>query len=75
MSSLTRDDRSELALWWWSVDRWSLAALVLLIGFGVVLVMAAAPAAGARIGLEGFYLAQRQLLLLPLALLVMALAS
>ena len=75
MSSLTRNDRSELALWWWTVDRWSLAALVLLIGFGVVLVMAAAPAAGARIGLDGFHLAQRQLLILPVALCVLALAS
>ena len=75
MTSLTRNDRSELGLWWWTVDRWSLAALVLLMGFGVVLVMAAAPAAGARIGLDDFYLAQRQLLFLPLALLVLGLAS
>jgi cell division protein FtsW len=50
------------------VDRWSLAALGLLIACGVILVSAAAPAAGERIGLEGFYLAQRQLLFLPLAI-------
>lgn len=75
MTGLTRNDRSELALWWWTVDRWSLVALVLLIGFGVVLVMAAAPAAGARIGLDGFHLAQRQLMILPVALLVLGLAS
>ena len=75
MKSLTRIDRSELGRWWWTVDRWSLAALIALMAFGMVLVLAAAPSAGARIGLEGFHLAQRQLLLLPVAILVLGAAS
>ncbi len=68
MMSFARTDRSELSLWWWTVDRWSLAALIALMGFGAVLLLAASPAAGGRIGLDSFHLAQRQLMLLPLAL-------
>ncbi|MGF1609755.1 MAG: FtsW/RodA/SpoVE family cell cycle protein [Kiloniellales bacterium] len=71
MSTFARTDRSELGRWWWTVDRWTLAALFALIGFGAVLLLAASPAAGGRIGLESFHLAQRHLLLLPFALLLL----
>ena len=27
MSNFSRTDRSVLGLWWWTVDRWTLAAL------------------------------------------------
>jgi len=68
MIAVARNDTSLFGLWWWTVDRWTLAAVATLIGFGVILILAASPAAGHRIGLDGFYLAQRHLLLLPLAL-------
>jgi cell division protein FtsW len=71
MSSFARTDRSHLGRWWWTVDRWCLAALVVLIGVGAVLLLAASPAAGGRIGLDSFYLAQRQIMLLPAAMLLM----
>ncbi len=29
-----RIDQSPVARWWWTVDRWSLGALALLLGFG-----------------------------------------
>ena len=75
MMSFDRTDRSELSLWWWTVDRWSLTAVVLLMGFGAVLMLAASPAAGGRIGLDSFQLASRQLLFLPIALLALIGAS
>jgi len=71
MSGVARNDTSLFGLWWWTVDRWTLAAVATLIGFGVILILAASPAAGQRIGLDGFYLAQRHLTLLPLALALM----
>jgi cell division protein FtsW len=71
MMSIGRNDTSLFGLWWWTVDRWTLAAVATLIGFGVILILAASPAAGQRIGLDGFYLAQRHLTLLPLALALM----
>ena len=67
MSSFARTDRSLLARWWWTVDRWSLVALIALMGFGALLMLAASPAVGGRIGLDAFYLANRQLVLLPIA--------
>ncbi len=71
MTSFARTDTSALGRWWWTVDRWTLAALIMLMGFGTVLILAASPAAAERIGLPGFRLAQRQLALLPLALLTL----
>ena len=32
--ALSRADNSILGRWWWTVDRWTLAALMVLIGFG-----------------------------------------
>jgi cell division protein FtsW len=67
VSSFARTDRSLLARWWWTVDRWSLVALIALMGFCALLMLAASPAVGGRIGLDAFYLANRQLVLLPFA--------
>jgi len=67
VNSFARTDRSLLARWWWTVDRWSLVALIALMGFGALLMLAASPAVGGRIGLDAFYLANRQLILLPFA--------
>ena len=71
MIGIARNDTSLFGHWWWTVDRWTLAAVAALIGFGVILILAASPAAGQRIGLDGFYLAQHHLALLPLALALM----
>ncbi len=32
-----RTDNSQLGRWWWTVDRWTLAALAALIAFGALL--------------------------------------
>ena len=44
--NFARTDQSAIAQWWWTVDRWTLVALAMLIGFGALLVMAASPAVG-----------------------------
>ena len=67
MSSFSRTDRSHVSHWWWTIDRWSLAAVTCLMAFGALLMLAASPAAGGRIGLDAFHLASRQLILLPFA--------
>lgn len=46
----SRIDRSPIAEWWRTVDRWFLAAFLLLIGLGLVLSFAASPAVAERIG-------------------------
>ena len=67
MSSFARTDTSVLGRWWWTVDRWTLVAVIALMGFGAILMLAASPAAASRIGLGSFQLASRQLILLPFA--------
>lgn len=61
MALLSRTDRSLLANWWWTVDRWSLASVVTLIVAGVLLALAASPAVAGRIDLEPFHFVYRQL--------------
>ena len=70
-----RIDQRPVARWWWTVDRWSLGALVLLIGFGAVMSMAASPAVAERLGYAPLHFVDRQLLTVPLALAMMFAAS
>src|SRR5690606_9638524 len=60
-----RGDTSLVGRWWWTIDRWSLVALLALMAFGAVLIVAASPAVSERIGLDTFSLAKRQLVLQP----------
>lgn len=71
MSSFGRDDRSVLSVWWWTVDRWTLLALTLLILVGAVLTFAASPAVAEHLDLESFHFVRHQLLFIPLALALM----
>jgi cell division protein FtsW len=47
--ALSRADTSTLGRWWWTVDRWTLLAIAVLIGFGYVMMLAASPAVAERI--------------------------
>ena len=47
--ALSRADTSTLGRWWWTVDRWTLGALAVLIGFGYLMMLAASPAVAERI--------------------------
>ena len=71
VTPFSRADTSLLGRWWWTVDRWVLSAVLLLMLFGVALALAASPAAGERIGLDSFHFARQHLLFLPMALVVM----
>lgn len=56
-----RSDRSPLGVWWWTVDRWILGVVALLIGIGVLMSFAASPAAAARMNIgDPFHFAVRQ---------------
>ena len=56
-----RSDRSPLGVWWWTVDRWMLGVIAILIAVGVVLAFAASPAAAARMNVgDPFHFAVRQ---------------
>ena len=66
-----RIDQSPMARWWWTVDRWSLGALMLLLGFGAVMSMAASPAVAERLGYAPLHFAERHLATMPIALAIM----
>jgi cell division protein FtsW len=72
---LSRLDRSPVANWWWTVDRWFLAAFLSLMGLGIVLSFAASPAVAERIGLDSFHFATRQIVYMIPALVAMIAVS
>ncbi|MBT4889607.1 MAG: cell division protein FtsW [Rhodospirillales bacterium] len=75
MSTVLRTDTSIVGRWWWTVDRWLMVMIGGLIFAGVVLTLAASPAVAERIGLDTYHFAIRQLIFLPLGVVVMLLVS
>jgi cell division protein FtsW len=71
----SRLDKSPVATWWWTIDRWFLAAFLSLMGLGIVLSFAASPAVAERIGLDSFHFATRQIVFTIPALGVMLAVS
>jgi cell division protein FtsW len=65
-----RIDQRPVARWWWTVDRWSLGALIVLIGFGSVMSMAASPPVAERLGYAPLHFVDRQLAAVPVALAI-----
>ncbi len=69
---VSRAERSQFADWWWTVDRWMLAAIATLMVIGVVLAMAGSPAVAERLGLSTFHFVNRQVLfLIPAAIVLL----
>ncbi len=68
MIAFARSDNSVVTRWWWEVDRWLLLTIVVLIGVGFLLTLAASPSVAERLGLDSFHFAKRQLLFLLMAL-------
>ena len=66
-----RTDQSVMGRWWWTVDRWTLVALAILIGMGALLVTAASPPVAERIHLPTFYFVEHQAIMLVPTLIVM----
>ncbi|MBL4906304.1 MAG: hypothetical protein JKX94_02550, partial [Sneathiella sp.] len=60
MTTFTRLDRSVVGRWWWTVDRWTLVAVGLLLAAGAVMVLAASPAVATRLNLDSFHFVKRQ---------------
>ena len=59
--AFARSDRTPIGVWWWTVDRWLLGVVGVLIALGVMMSFAASPAAAARMNLgDPFHFAVRQ---------------
>ena len=75
MISLRRTDTSIVGRWWWTVDRWALLALALLVALGIILILAASPPVAARLRLDTFHFVRRQIGFAVPACLVLMLVS
>ncbi|HUI19945.1 MAG TPA: putative peptidoglycan glycosyltransferase FtsW [Methylocella sp.] len=72
---VSRAERSALANWWWTIDRWTLAAVGALMVLGLVLAMAGSPPVAERLGLPAFHFVHRQVLYLIPSIAVLVSAS
>src|ERR1700712_3118998 len=68
---ISRERRTPLSEWWWTVDRPLLGAIVVLILAGVILSLAASPPVATRIGLDPFHFFNRHVLFLLPSFIVM----
>ncbi|MCB1337331.1 MAG: putative lipid II flippase FtsW [Maritimibacter sp.] len=60
-----------LPRWWRTIDKWSVSAILLLFGIGILLGLAASPPLAERNGLAPFYYVERQIVFGALAFAVM----
>ena len=75
MTTFSRTDMSLLGQWWWTVDRWTIAAVMALLILGAFLIMAASPSVAERLRLDTVHFVGRQMLFLPLAVICMLAVS
>ncbi len=68
---ISRAQRTPLSDWAWTIDRWLLAAIAMLVVAGLVFSMAGSPPVAERLHLPTFYFVNRQALFLLPALAVM----
>jgi cell division protein FtsW len=68
---ISREQRTPLSEWWWTVDRPLVAAMIVLMLTGVVLSLAASPSVATRIGLDPFHFFHRHVLFLIPSIIVM----
>lgn len=75
MISFSRNSRSIIANWWWTVDKVLLTLITMIILIGIFLNFSASPAVANRIGVGSFHFIKRQLFFLPLAYMFMLFLS
>jgi cell division protein FtsW len=71
----SRERKTPIAEWWWTIDKELLAAFVLLLAVGVVLSFAASPPVAERLGLGSWHFIIRQAIFAVLALPVLIATS
>lgn len=75
MFNFSRNSRSIISNWWWTVDKVLLSLVTILLLIGVFLNFSASPAVANRIGADTFHFVKRQLFFIPLAYGLMVLLS
>lgn len=70
MAALTRADTSLFGRWWWTIDRWTMAAIAALAAIGLLMVLAGSPSVAARTTGDMYAFVRKQAVFLPVALLL-----
>ena len=60
--NITRSDRSNLALWWWTIDRYLLTSFFILMMFGIFLVMASSQHLAENLNIPSHYFTIRHII-------------
>tara|TARA_A100001015_G_scaffold93291_1_gene103726 strand:- start:2372 stop:3502 length:1131 start_codon:yes stop_codon:yes gene_type:complete len=60
--NITRSDRSNLALWWWTIDRYLLSSFFILMMFGIFLVMASSQHLAENLNISSHHFTIRHIL-------------
>ena len=68
---LSRAERSLLVDWWFTVDRALLAAILVIVGAGLLLSLAASPSIALKRGLPTFYFVERHVVFALVSVVVM----
>jgi cell division protein FtsW len=72
---ISREQRTPLSEWWWTVDRLLLAAIMTLMLGGVILSLAASPPVATRLHLDPFHFFNRHVIFLLPSIVVMIAVS
>ncbi len=54
-TTISRNDRSLIGQWWWTVDRWILSAICLLMVLGLLMSFAASPSVASTLNINSYY--------------------
>ena len=73
--NLKRTNQNVISEWWWTIDRFLIALVFILIFCGVVLNLAASPAVANRLGLDQYYFVKRHFIYLVPSVTTMILCS
>lgn len=60
----SRRDNSLFGQWWWTVDRWSMGCIFIIIGIGILMSFAASPPVAIRLNIGTFFFVKRHLLMI-----------
>jgi len=71
MIAFSRADNSLLARWWWTVDRWMLLLVLVLMTLGYLVNLSASPAVAEKLGLDLLFFAKKQAIFLLLSMAAM----
>ena len=71
MPALSRTDNSVVGRWWWTVDKSTLLALLVLATAGMMMTMSASPSVAVKLELNPQYFIVRHAMFLPLALVTL----